>query len=69
MGWPERGQVDLRYIFEGSPYYPHEIRKISLLGTDEPITWNLGKEHLTIEFPNARPPACDHAYAFKIEPK
>lgn len=69
MGWPETGRVTIRYLGEGSAYYPGGIGRISLLGTDERISWRRDVRGLTIEFPATRPAACDHAYAFRIEPR
>lgn len=41
-----------------------EILNVSLLGSDEKVTWKLTDDGLSLEFPKKKP--CEFAYAFKI---
>lgn len=46
-------------------FYKEEIRRISMLGDDRDLNWDLTPRGLSVDLPDKRP--CDHAYVLKIE--
>ena len=44
--------------------YPGQIESIELLGSEQPLHWQMTDSGLMIERPNEQP--CDHAFVFKI---
>ncbi len=59
LGWPE-AEANWNITSLAS----QDVKEVTLLGTDEPITWSVNPEGLTIETPDRRP--CDVAYSLKI---
>jgi len=50
--------------YRRNPLYKNEIREITMLGDDKPLSWSLEEDGLLIRTPGEKP--CDHAYVFKI---
>jgi alpha-L-fucosidase len=57
LEWPER---ELRSQSLGD----RRVAAVSLLGSEEPLSWALDEGELTIQVPSQKP--CEHAYAFRI---
>jgi alpha-L-fucosidase len=47
--------------------YPSEIASIKMLGSDQPLKWEMTKDGVSVETPKIKP--CDYAYSFKITRK
>ena len=63
LGWPG-SEAAITSLGSGSSV-GGRIRGVSMLGSDEPVTWKQDENALTVSTPGQRP--CDHAYTFKIE--
>ena len=63
LGWPG-SEAAITSLGSGSSL-GGRIRGVSMLGSDEPVSWKQDENALTVSTPNQRP--CDHAYTFKIE--
>jgi alpha-L-fucosidase len=74
----EVANIEVEFIYDGEnlileedegPGYPgfykEEIKRISLLGHDGDLNWNLTRNGLVVDLPEERP--CEHAYVIKIE--
>lgn len=61
LGWPTEPVL----ITSFKELYAEEIRSVSMIGVDQPLSWQMRQEGLQIVPPKRRP--CDHAYVFKIE--
>ena len=46
-------------------FYKEEIKRITMLGDDKDLDWELTRQGLVIETPDNKP--CKHAFVFKIE--
>ena len=61
LGWPaEEFTIQSLYRLYGS-----EIASVRLLGSEQPLNWQLTPDGLKVHRPPAAP--CDHAFAFKIQ--
>jgi len=60
---------EFELIVDESPryagFYKEEIKRITMLGDDKELDWELTPKGLVIEVPDEKP--CDYAYVFKIE--
>jgi len=63
LGWPG-SEAAITSLGSGSSL-GGRIRGVSMLGSDEPVTWKQDDNALTVSTPSQRP--CDHAYTFRIE--
>ena len=65
LGWPADRVATIRTL--GSQPLPSgaSIKRISLLGSDQPLRWSLHGSGLKITLPATKP--CDHAFVLKIE--
>jgi alpha-L-fucosidase len=63
LGWPDN-EVRITSLGSGSPVKSDQIAGVSMLGSDEALTWAQDATGLRITVPTARP--CDHAYTFRI---
>ena len=62
LAWPE-GDVVIKSL--GSADNPEiKIHNISMLGSDEKITWDQHEENLRVSVPVIKP--CKYAYVYKI---
>lgn len=64
LGWPGQ-ELAIRTLGYNGKLYPGEIQKISLLGTEENISWEQTGDALLVRFPDSKP--CKYAYALKIQ--
>jgi alpha-L-fucosidase len=65
LAWPEE---EVKILSLGKKSAPDiEIKRVSMLGSDENIEWQAGEEQLTLIPPKNRP--CEHVFVFKIELK
>jgi len=62
LGWPD-DEITIRSIPER--VYGAEIKSITMLGSEEPLSWKITQEGLKIQTPTKKP--CKHAYVFRIE--
>ena len=62
LGWP--GSEAAITSLGSSSSLGGRISGVSMLGSDEPVTWKQDESALTVSTPSQRP--CDHAYTFKI---
>ena len=63
LGWPEE-PVTIQSLGAGSVVGAGAISGISMLGSDEALSWSQDEQRLTIQPPAHKP--CDHACTFKI---
>lgn len=63
MGWPKDGILKIKTLKKGSI----DIASLSLLGSDEALSYQQTEDYLEVTLPQNRP--CDHAYALKITMK
>ena len=63
LGWPEGKSMikEMRRLNAG------EIDSVTMLGSDEALSWNLAKDGLEITPPAEQP--CEHAFVYKITRK
>jgi len=66
LGWPGE-KLSIRTLGHRGKLYPGDIESISLLGTDEKITWEQTADELIVRFPEI--PPCKYAYCLKIDRK
>lgn len=64
MGWPEDSKFHFRYLHEGSPYAPQQIKSVQLVGSDQPVEWVRSATGLDLVV--AKKPKGKYAYAFEI---
>ncbi len=65
LDWPEDGKILIKNLKAGSEHYTKEIKSISMIGSDETITWDRTAEGLEVTFPKEKP--CEWAFALKIQ--
>ena len=65
LDWPKDGKILIKNLKAGSEHYPNEIKSISMIGSDEKITWNRTAEGLEVTFPKEKP--CEWAFSLKIQ--
>jgi alpha-L-fucosidase len=63
LGWPGE-QLTITSFGSNLSVVPVRISSVSMLGSDETLSWSHEADGLRISTPSVRP--CDHAYAFKI---
>ena len=66
LAWPDDGKLMIKSLGSNSPYYPGEIAKIGLLGSEPNLQWSRSPDGVTVKLPERAP--CDFAYVFKINP-
>ena len=61
LGWPDETSTikSMRRLNQG------EVRAVSMLGSDQPLKWDLTANGLEVRRPDAKP--CDLAYVYKIQ--
>jgi alpha-L-fucosidase len=67
LGLPTEPVTILKPLLKSGmlPFYASEIRSVTMLGSDDKLTWTYSPAGLTIESPERL--SCEHAVAFKIE--
>ena len=63
LGWPA-GKATIKGM---RSLYTGEIDSVSMLGSEEKLTWNLTEDGLEVTPPKERP--CEHAFVYKITRK
>lgn len=63
--WPDRGKVVITKLGTKADLLDREIKKVSLLGVDEDISWQLTDDGLEADTPGEKPN--EHAYVWKIK--
>jgi alpha-L-fucosidase len=64
LGWPTDGKILIRSLAEDAADYPHQIRKVELLGATSELKWTRGAQGLAIRVPDV--PPCKYAFSFRI---
>jgi alpha-L-fucosidase len=64
LGWPPNGKLLIKSLAVNSSNYPHQIKKIELLGSKSDLKWNRSGRGLEIQVPSE--PPCKHAFSFRI---
>jgi alpha-L-fucosidase len=64
LGWPQSGEFLVRSFSTTSELFEGEIGEVTLLGSEEAISWTRDKEGLRVKVP-ADPP-CRNAYGLRI---
>ena len=65
LAWPTDGNsVTIKTLATGCEHFPHEISKIELLGSDQPLKWQRTATGLVVELPVGKP--SEFAYVLKI---
>jgi len=67
LGYPKDGQVKIRTLGEQTVIADGGIRRVTLLGHDEPLSWKRDAVALDVELPEGVDQN-QPAYALKIEP-
>ncbi|MHC4509689.1 MAG: alpha-L-fucosidase C-terminal domain-containing protein, partial [Planctomycetota bacterium] len=67
LGYPQAGRVRIRTLSEQTVIADGGIKRITLLGHDEPLTWKRDAVALGVELPTGIDKD-QPAYALKIEP-
>ena len=60
LGWP-KGVSKIKSL---GRLYAEEISSVTMLGSDERLSWDLSREGLEISVPKKKP--CQHAFVYKI---
>ena len=63
LGWP-KGVSKIKSL---GRLYAEEISSVTMLGSDERLSWDLSREGLEISVPKTKP--CQHAFVYKITRK
>lgn len=66
LEWPGE-EITIRTLSSLGKLFPGDIKTVSMLGTDEELTWNQTAEGLVVQFPKEEP--CNFAYVLKVERK
>jgi len=66
LSWPQERELIIKTLASDSPFYPSEIARIELLGSESKLVWSRNRKGLTVALPQKAP--CDYAYVFKINP-
>ncbi|WP_066631384.1 alpha-L-fucosidase [Labilibacter marinus] len=65
LDWPTEESINIKALGSDGRLYPGDIKSISLIGSDEKLTWEHQPQSLKVTFPKEKP--CDFAYVLKIE--
>lgn len=66
LDWPQ-GEFSIKALGSDGKLYPGEIKNISLIGSNEKVTWAHNPQSLSVTLPAEKP--CEFAYVLKIERK
>lgn len=64
LGWPSSGELHIRPLWRGTPYLRGPVCSVSLLGSNEKITWSQREDGLYLHLPAERPD--ESAFVFRI---
>lgn len=65
LDWPKDGKVVVKNLKAGSEHYPREIKSVSMVGSNETLSWKRTAEGLEVTFPKEKP--CEWAFALRIQ--
>lgn len=65
MDWPEDGVSRIKSLGTEAGLFDKDIKNISLLGSNEKITWDMAAEALTVNLPNTNDGS--HSFVLRIE--
>jgi alpha-L-fucosidase len=65
MGWPASGKALIKSLSSGNANYPRQIKKVELVATKQPLTFEQTNEGLVVQFPETEL-AASYANALKI---
>ena len=63
LDWPQ-GEFNIKALGSDGKLYPGEIKNISLIGSNEKVTWAHNPQSLSVTLPAEKP--CEFAYVLKI---
>ena len=63
LGWPGK-QVKINTLHANSNVKTENIAQITMLGSDQPLSWAQDETGLSVQTPSHKP--CEHAYTFRI---
>ena len=66
LGWPD-SDLRIKSLGSESSVKADQIAKVSVLGSDDSISWSQSTDGLTVSVPSTQP--CDYAFTYKIELK
>lgn len=66
LAWPENGRMLIKSLAEGSDLYSIPIKRVELLGSEQPISWTRNAEGLLIQLPEQK--LWEYACVVKITP-
>lgn len=64
MDWPKSSQVIVKTLATGSEHYQDKIETVSMLGSDQSLSWSRTEDGLVVELPKRRP--SKFAYVLKV---
>jgi alpha-L-fucosidase len=64
LAWPRDGQVLVKTLYASTPYLPHRVARVSLLGSDARLKWEQTATGLAVQLPAVHD---ELPYALKIE--
>jgi alpha-L-fucosidase len=64
LDWPENNKITIKSLASGSELYQEEVKSISMLGSDNKLTWERSNKGLTVTLPKKRP--SEFAYVLKV---
>lgn len=54
MDWPENGKLNIKSLGKGSAFGSLKIKEVSMLGTDQKLTWEHNNDGLVVTFPKEK---------------
>ncbi|WP_391540449.1 alpha-L-fucosidase [Rubripirellula lacrimiformis] len=64
LAWPDNHRVKVASLAKGSKLYTDDVKSVTLLGSDETVTWTQDTDGLNVKLPKTRP--SEFAYVLKI---
>lgn len=64
LAWPQDGKLTIRSLARNGQYYPGEIARIGLVGSEPNLQWSRNADGVIIQLPATKP--CDYAWVFRI---
>ena len=64
LGWPDKGNIDIKSLARGAANYEGEVTTVQLSGSDENLAFSRDRNGLSVTLPKEKP--CEIAYVLKI---
>ena len=64
LAWPKDGKLLIKSLDSNSAYYPGQIARIGLLGSEPDLEWSRSPDGVTVKLPPS--PPCEYGWVFKI---